>query len=127
VAGAAIPATGKMKIGGVTGGAFASGALTGITATCSGADRQSWMEVRGPDTGTITVPRIGKVTSVEAWYELGTTSGTAGQIIPCPTTATAVNMFPGIWVETGVGTGIYEPWRAAGMKITPSGPSPSSL
>jgi len=85
------------------------------------------MEVRGPDTGTITVPRIGKVTSVEAWYELGTTSGTAGQIIPCPTTATAVNMFPGIWVETGVGTGIYEPWRAAGMKITPSGPSPSSL
>lgn len=88
VAGAAIGATGYIKIGGTTGGEWAAGALTGITATCSGPSVQGWIEVRGPETATITVPRIGKVESVEAWFELGTTNGARGQIIPCPTTAT---------------------------------------
>ena len=97
VPGAAIGATGYIKIGGVTGGNFAAGALTGITATCSGADVQGWIEVRGPDAGTITVPRIGKVESVEAWFELGTTNGARGQIIPCPTTATVAGVWPGVW------------------------------
>ena len=64
VPGVAIPATGFIKIGGKAGGNFAAGVLTGVTATASGADVQSWIEVRGPDVGTITVPRIGKVTSV---------------------------------------------------------------
>ena len=117
VPGAAISATGYIKIGGKTGGDFAAGALTGITATCSGPDVQGWIEVRGPDVGTITVPRIGAVTSTEAWFELGTTSGTAGQIIPCPTTATAVNIFPGVWIETSAGSGVYEPYRAAGTVV----------
>ncbi len=40
VPGAAIPATGFIKIGGKAGGDFAAGALTGIAATCSGADVQ---------------------------------------------------------------------------------------
>lgn len=117
VPGAAIGATGYIKIGGKTGGNFAAGALTGITATCSGADVQGWIEVRGPDTGTITVPRIGAVTSTEAWFELGTTNGTAGQIIPCPTTATAVNIFPGVWIETSAGSGVYEPYGALGTVV----------
>ena len=117
VPGAAIGATGFIKIGGVTGGSFAAGALTGITATCSGPDVQSWIEVRGPDTGTITVPRIGKVESVEAWFELGTTNGARNQIIPCPTTATAVNMFPGVWIETAAGSGVYEPYASVGTVV----------
>ncbi|MGB4825440.1 MAG: hypothetical protein WBP82_11140, partial [Leuconostoc mesenteroides] len=44
VAGAAIGATGYIKIGGTTGGEWAAGALTGITATCSGASVQGWIE-----------------------------------------------------------------------------------
>lgn len=115
--GGAVPATGYIKIGGVSGGAFAAGALTGITATCSGADRQSWIEARGADTAQITVPRIGKVESVEAWYEIGTTNGARGQIIPCPTCATVASTFPGIWVETAAGSGIYEPYNSVGTVV----------
>lgn len=115
--GAAIGATGYIKIGGVTGGSFAAGALTGITATCSGADVQGWIEIRGADTGTITVPRIGKVESVEAWFELGTTNGSRGQVIPCPTTATYAGAWPAVWIETAAGSGIYEPYAGAGSQV----------
>lgn len=118
VPGAAIGASGFIKLGGVsTPGNFNAGALSGITATCSGADVQGWMEVRGETTATITVPRIGKVESVEAWYEIGTTNGSAGQVIACPTCATNANSFPGVWIETGVGTGVYEPYGAAGTVV----------
>jgi hypothetical protein len=117
VPGAAIGAAGFIKIGGVTGGNFAAGALTGITATCSGPDVQGWIEVRGDTIATITVPRVGKVESVEAWFEIGTTSGTAGQIISCPTTATNASTFPGVWIETGVGTGVYEPYASVGTVV----------
>lgn len=116
-AGAAIGATGFIKIGGVTGGNFAAGALTGITATCSGPDVQGWIEVRGETTATITVPRIGKVESVEAWFEIGTTNGTAGQVIACPTCATNASTFPGVWVETAAGSGIYEPYPSVGTVV----------
>ena len=117
VPGAAIGATGFIKIGGVTGGSFAAGALTGITATCSGTDVQGWIEVRGADTATITVPRIGKVESVEAWFELGTTNGSRGQILPCPTTATYAGAWPAVWIETAAGSGVYEPYVGAGSQV----------
>lgn len=117
VPGAAIGATGFIKIGGVTGGAFAAGALTGITATCSGPDVQGWIECRGDTVATITVPRIGAVTSTEAWFELGTTNGTRGQIIPCPTTATNASTFPGVWIETSAGSGVYEKYASVGTVV----------
>ena len=117
VPGSAIGATGFIKIGGVTGGSFAAGALTGITATCSGPDVQGWIEVRGADTGTITVPRIGAITSTEAWFELGTTNGTANQVIPCPTTATVAGVFPGVWIESAPGSGVYERYANAGSQV----------
>lgn len=113
----AMPATGFIKIGGVTGGAFAAGALTGITANCSGADLQGWIEVRGADTATITVPRIGKVTSVEAWFELGLTDGTAAQTLACPTCATNAGVFAGVWVETAAGSGVYERFAGVGNMV----------
>jgi hypothetical protein len=117
VPGAAIGATGFIKIGGKTGGNFAAGALTGITATCSGADVQGWIEVRGDTIATITVPRIGKVTSVEAWYELGTTNGARAQILACPTCATAAGTFPGVWIETSAGSGVYEQFTGVGSQV----------
>ena len=117
VPGAAIGATGFIKIGGVTGGSFAAGVLTGITATCSMPDVQGWIEIRGADTATITVPRIGKVESVEAWFELGTTNGTRGQILPCPTTATYAGAWPAVWIETAAGSGVYEPYVGAGSQV----------
>jgi len=120
VPGAAIPASGYMKIGGITGGAFSAGALTGIAATCSGADIQSWIEIRGAETGTITVSRVLTVSSVQAWFELGTTNGTAGQIIPCPTTGTVASVWGGAWIETASGSGVYERFAGAGSNITVS-------
>ena len=117
VPGVAIPATGFIKIGGKAGGNFAAGVLTGVTATASGADVQSWIEVRGPDVGTITVPRIGKVTSVEAYYQLGLTNGVRGQILPCPTTATVAGVWAGCWIETAAGSNIYERYVGAGSVV----------
>lgn len=118
VPGAAIGATGYIKLGGVSSpGNFNAAALTGITATCSDADVQGWMEVRGDTVATITVPRIGKVESVEAWFEIGTTNGTAGQIIPCPTCATNASTFPAVWIETAAGSGVYAPFASVGTVV----------
>lgn len=117
IAGSAIGATGFIKIGGVTGGSFTAGALTGITATCSGPDVQGWIEVRGSDVATITVPRVGKVESVEAWFEIGTTTGVRGQVIPCPTTATFESVFPAVWIETAAGSGVYEKFVSVGTVV----------
>jgi hypothetical protein len=118
VAGAAIGATGYMKLGGVsTPGNFNAGALTGITATCSGADVQGWIEIKSPDAATITMSNIAKVESVEAWFELGTTNGARGQIIPCPTTATVAGVWPGVWIETSAGSGVYEQYHGMGSMV----------
>jgi hypothetical protein len=117
VPGAAIGATGYIKLGGVTGGNFAAGALTGITATCSGADVQGWIEIRSPETASITIPRIGVMESVEAWFEIGTTNGARNQIIPCPTTATVASTFPGVWIETAAASGVYEPYASVGTVV----------
>jgi hypothetical protein len=118
VSGNAMPTTGYIKLGEVSShGGFNAGALTGITATCSGADVQSFIEIRGADTATITVPRIGKVTSTEAWFELGTTNGSRGQILACPTTATNAGVFAGVQIETSAGSGVYEWYTGVGSQV----------
>lgn len=115
--GGTMPGAGFIKLGGVTN-PFPSGSssLNGIGAWCAGPDVQGWIEIRGADTGTITVPRIGKVESVEAWFELGTTSGVRSQVIPCPTTATYTGSFAAIWIETAPGSGVYESYANAGSQ-----------
>jgi hypothetical protein len=114
---AAMPATGFIKVKNKTGGTFTAGALTGITATAAGPDVVGWIEVRGADTAAITVPRIGKFEVVGDWFELGTTNGTRGQILPCPTTATVAGVFPGVWIETAAGSGVYERFSGAGSIV----------
>lgn len=115
--GAAIPASGFIKIGGVTGGSFSAGALTGIAAECSGADLQCWIEVRAAETATINVPRVGKFKSVEAWFYLENTTGVAGQVISCPTTGTVAQVWPGVWIETAPGSNVYERFMGAGAQV----------
>ena len=78
---------------------------------------QGWIEVRGADTASITIPRLGRMESVEAWFDLGTTNGTRGEIIPCPTTATVASTFPGVWIETAAGSGVYEPYASVGTVV----------
>jgi hypothetical protein len=113
-AGAAMPATGYIKLRSVAGGAFAAGALTGITASATGPDVVGWIEVRGADTAQITVPRIGRFETVGGWFELGTTSGARGQILACPTSATVAGTFVACWIETAAGSGVFERWHGMG-------------
>lgn len=111
--GGAMPASGYIKVKSVSGGAFASGALSGISATATGPDVVGWIEVLG-SASTIAVPRTSTVEVIGDWFLLGTTNGARGQVLPCPTTATIASIFPGVWIETGAGTGIYERYAGAG-------------
>ena len=116
-AAAAMPASGFIKVMTKTGGNFAAGALTGIGASATGADVVGWIEVRGADTASITVPRIGAFEVTGDWFELGTTNGARGQLIPCPTTATVAGVWPGVWIETAAGSGVYERFAGAGSIV----------
>jgi hypothetical protein len=119
--GAAMPASGFIKFKSVTGGAFTVGALTGIGASATETSRQGWIEVRGADTATITVPRIGAFEVVAAWFDLGTTNGARAQVLGCPTTATVAGVFPGVWIETVAGSGIYERYPGVGSMVNLAG------
>lgn len=112
--GAAMPPTGFIKVKNKVGSTFAAGALTGIVATSSGADFVGWIEVRGANLATITVPRIGKFQVTGDWFQLGTTTGVRGQILGCPTTGTIAGIFPGVWIETAAGSNIYERFTGVG-------------
>jgi hypothetical protein len=116
-AAAAMPASGYIKVKNKTGGDFAAGALTGIGASATGADVVGWIEVRGADTAAVTVPRLGAFEVTGDWFELGTTNGTRGQVIPCPTTASVAGVFPGVWIETASGSGVYERFSGAGSIV----------
>jgi hypothetical protein len=123
--GATVPVTGFIKFKSVSGGTFAAGPIGGISASATGPDVQGWIEVRGADTATITVPRVGAFeVAGPHWFELGTTSGARGQIIPCPTTGTVAGTFPGVWIETAAGSGIYEKFVGVGVNtFTNAAPS----
>lgn len=118
--GTAMPATGWIKFREVTGGSFEVGALTGITASATEADRVGWIEVVKSTASTNTntsAPNGGIITDGD-WFYLGTTNGTVGQIVQAPTNGGGANTFiNAIQIETGVGTGIYE-WYGTTLTTT---------
>lgn len=111
--GAAMPATGFLKFREVTGGSFAAGALAGITANATGADVAGWIEVVQRQAVANTIPRLGFFRTRGDWFYLDNTNGSASQQIQIPTngggTGTRV---PAVWIETGVGTNVYEAYPA---------------
>jgi hypothetical protein len=113
--GAAMPATGFIKVKNKTGGNFAAGALSGIGASATGADTVGWIEVSADETAAnaFTIPRLGKWQITGDWYEAGTTNGSRGQTFQLPNgTASAALRTPGVWIETSSGSGEYEFWPA---------------
>lgn len=107
--GAAMPATGYIKFREVTGGQFAVGALTGIGASATEADRVGWIEVvHSQSTGvTIYNPGLGFKTLGD-WFYLGTTTGTPGQTVQIPANGGgAATQVPGIQIETSPGSNLY--------------------
>ncbi len=112
--GAAMPTTGYLKFREVTGGTFAAGALVGIGASATAADRQGWIEVAQDQAVANTVPRLGFFRTRGGWFELDqVTSGSANQTIQIPTNGGGAGTHvPAIWIETGVGTNVYEMYPA---------------
>jgi hypothetical protein len=110
--GSAMPVTGFIKLREVTGGPFSIGALTGIGANSTAADRTGWIEVVMDQAATITVSRKGTGTVTRGdWFYLDDTTGVVGQQIQTPTNGGgATTIAPGIWIETGVGTNNYNYW-----------------
>lgn len=116
-----VPSSGWIKLREVTGGAFAAGSLTGITASATAADEPGWIELVYDAASNITIPRLGKMTSRGDWFKLGQTNGSVGQQLTVPSTSSSLtnNYIPGVWVETAVGSGIYEFW--AGLSSSGNG------
>jgi hypothetical protein len=104
-----IGATGFIKFRQVTGGTFAAGALTGVSATAAGPDVPGWIEVVLDQAATITVPRLGKWTTRGDWFDLAQTTGVVGQIVQAPTNGGgAGTMVPAVWIETAPGSNDFE-------------------
>lgn len=115
-AGTAMPASGYIKIKNATG-SFTSGALTGIGATSTKADVAGWIEVVGVDGFAIDSPRLGSVIVNGNWFEAGTTTGSANQTIQLPASLTNT-YYPGVWIETAVGSNTFEFYASAGTATT---------
>ena len=119
--GAAMPATGFLKLREADVAFVDNDVLTGIGATTNGVDVVGWIEVVHTQAISITVPRLGDFTVRGDWFEIGTTSGVANQLMQVPTNGSATAYVPGVYVETAVGSGVYEFWPslfAAGMTTT---------
>ncbi|HEX7687330.1 MAG TPA: hypothetical protein VF453_06475 [Burkholderiaceae bacterium] len=113
-AGSAMPASGFIKVRNVTGGSFAAGALSGITATARGADIVGWIEVAGKEASAFSMGKLGSFTIQGAWLSpfdsTGAeikTSGVAGQQIQLPASVTGT-YYNGVWIETSAGSGVYQ-------------------
>ena len=113
----AMPTTGWIKLRSKTGTFQDNETITlpgGATITVNSATggKRSWIHVVGEDQGLITIPRLGELRATGDWYELGVTDGTDDQVIPLPFR----DSLPGVWIETGAGTGVYEQWESAGLR-----------
>jgi len=110
--GAAMPASGFIKLKSASAAYNASETLTGISATTNGVDVTGWIEVILDDAANITIARAQKWTVRSDWFYLDNTTG-AAQVIQLPTCGGGADtMYPGVWIETGVGTNLYEFWPA---------------
>lgn len=110
--GAAMPATGFIKLREVAG-AFTAGALTGITATATGPDVVGWLEVVMRQAAAVTVPRLGEFRVRGDWFVLGTTTGAVGQVLQVPTNGGGDGtQVPAVWIETAPGSNEYEAFPA---------------
>jgi len=112
-AGAAMPASGWIKIKQWNSVAYTSGALTGIGANATGADVVGWIEIVGDEAGLCTVNRLNLFKVRGDYFDLGTTDGTRATTYQIPSNNT-LQYHAGVEVETGTGTGIYEFYPCAG-------------
>lgn len=112
-AAAAMPATGFILIRQWNSVAYTTGALTGIGASATAADRPGWLEIVGVDALACTVNRLNTFKVRGDWFDLGTTDGTRATTYQIPSNG-AIIYLPGVWVETAAASGLYEFYPCAG-------------
>lgn len=115
--GAAMPASGYIKIKQWNSVAYTSGALTGIGASATGADTAGWLEIVGDDASTLTANRLGTLNITGAWYQIGTTSGVSNQTMQIPSSGLLQHV-AGVFIEQTVGGNDYEFYPNAGIVTT---------
>lgn len=115
--GAAMPVSGFLKIKQWNSTAYASGALTGISASATGVDTVGWLEIVGDEAATINANRLGQVNITGAWYELGLTSGVSNQTVQIPNNG-LLRYAPGVYIEKTVSSGNFEFYPNAGIVTT---------
>lgn len=119
--GAAMPATGFIKLREADAAYVDNDVLSGIGATANGVDVAGWIEVVHDQSIAITVPRLGKFQTRGTWFYLSNTTGVANQLIQIPTNGSATSYVPGVWIETSPGSDTYEYYPslyAGGMTTT---------
>lgn len=114
--GAAMPASGFIRVK-QKSGAYAAGALTGITATASDAGRVGWIEIVGDEASTITANRLGEFKVSGSWYAIGTTNGTSNQTMQIPNNG-LLRYAAGVYIEKTAGQADYEFYPNAGTTTT---------
>lgn len=115
--GAAMPASGYIKIKQWNSVAYAAGALTGITATATGADVVGWLDIVGDEAATTTANRLGTYNIKGEWFELGTTSGVSNQTLQIPNSG-LLRYAAGVFIEKTVGGEDFEFYPNAGTTTT---------
>lgn len=117
--GGVMPVSGFLKFREVTGGAFSTGALSGILANASSPDVTGWIEIARDTNSNFAGYELGDgVVFQGGWFELGTTSGSRGQILSVPTNGggSGTHVFA-VQIETSAGSGVYEWYPTAGVSV----------
>ena len=121
---AGLPSTGYLLIKQWNGVSCATNdAITGsITCTASGPDVPGVLMIFGNENASrsMTSSRLGLFRVRGEWYTIATTSGTATTAYSVPNYGLGNNVagcLPGVWVETGTDTGVYEFYPRAVVTI----------
>ena len=111
--GAAMPASGFIKLKSASTSYNASETLTGIGASTNGVDVAGWIEVVARDLSNINIARAQQFQVRSEWFYLDNTSGSRNQVIQLPTCGGGANTYyAGVWIESSPGSNTYEFWAA---------------
>lgn len=121
-----MPATGYLQVTQWNSVAYASGALTGITATCAADpvfgtfDRVGFMIDVGRDATNTNVSRLNNPSDdpfLGDWFLMGITDGTRATTYQIPNNGDAMYV-GGVQVETSPGSNTYEWWPVTTSDMT---------
>lgn len=124
--GSAMPASGYIRVTQWNSVAYASGALTGITATCAADpvfgtyDRAGFIIVVGRDATNTNISRLNNPIDdvfLGDWFMVGITDGNRSTAYQIPGNGDAM-YFGGVEVETAPGSGVYEWWPVTTSAMT---------